>query len=168
MQMLDLFSGMGGASAAMKDRGWKVVTVELAEKFKPDIVADVCKLSFRNYKPDLIWGSPPCTEFSKSWMPWCEDIEPDMTLVEAFHKVVENLNPKWWVLENVQGAVKYMGKPQFISGPVRLWGVFPPVSCKVANWKEKLWGGTHQAERAKMPYNLSKAVAIACESVLPL
>jgi len=164
--MLDLFSGMGGASEAMIDRGWDVIRLDIEEKFKPDLVGDIKRLPLKEYKPDLIWGSPPCTEFTKSWMPWCEDIDPDMSLVEAFYTVVDEIKPKWWILENVQGAVRYLGKPQFVSGPVRLWGVFPPVNCKVKPWKWHLWGGTHQAERAKMPYNLSKAVALACEGCL--
>lgn len=39
--MLDLFSGLGGASQVMVERGWKVIRVDIESRFKPDIVADV-------------------------------------------------------------------------------------------------------------------------------
>jgi len=55
--MLDLFSGMGGASEAMKDRGWEVIRLDIKEKFKPDLVGDIKRLPLKEYKPDLIWGS---------------------------------------------------------------------------------------------------------------
>ena len=165
MKMLDLFSGSGGASEAMIDRGWDVVRVDIEEKFRPDLVADVQVLALRGYRPDLIWGSPPCREFSKSWLPWFEDFEPDMKLVKAFHKIVEELAPKFWILENVQGAVQYLGRPQYKSGPVKLWGVFPPLNCGVKGWKVRL-NSRREGDRARLPYNLSKAVAVACEGTL--
>ena len=151
----------------MVDRGWSVIRVDFQETFRPDIVADIRKLNLRNYRPDLIWGSPPCTEFSRVALPWIKDaVEPDMSLVEAFHNIVDELKPRWWILENVQGAVRYFGTPQFKSGPVKLWGRFPPIHCKVKPWKERL-SSSQKEKRAKMPNNLSVAVAIACESTLP-
>ncbi len=164
--MLDLFSGMGGASAAMTNRGWQVLTVDNEETFQPDVVADILRVSFRNYSPDLIWGSPPCTEFSRQGLPWIKDApEPDMGLIEAFHRIVKELAPRWWILENVHGAVKYFGTPQFIGGPVKLWGRFPPINCNVGYWKRNTnW--QRKDLRAKMPYNLSLAVALSCEGAL--
>ncbi|HLW72145.1 MAG TPA: hypothetical protein VKS22_16165 [Candidatus Binataceae bacterium] len=35
---LDLCSGLGGASQPAKDRGWKVIRVDIDPRFKPDIV----------------------------------------------------------------------------------------------------------------------------------
>ncbi len=167
LRMLDLFSGMGGASGAMETRDWKVVRVDIDDGFKPDFVADVRELGLRNYKPDLIWGSPPCTEFSRVGFPWIKDAtEPDMSLVEAFRRIVHELKPRWWILENVKGAVPYLGRPQFISNPIYLWGRFPPVHCKVGSWKMSQ-SGCQKEHRAKIPYNLSLAIATACESALP-
>jgi len=166
LKMLDLFSGLGGASAAMYKRGWEVVKVDLDLTVKPDIAADIKNLTFRGYNPDLIWGSPPCVEFSRQGFPWIKGAtEPSMDLVEAFHGIVSELNPRWWILENVQGAVKYFGNPQFVSGPVKLWGRFPPINCKVVYWKRKT-DCQRKDLRAKMPYSLSKAVAISCEGAM--
>jgi hypothetical protein len=62
--MLDLFSGLCGASQAMIDNGWKVILVD-----KEYNGLDVCLFS-TNEEIDLFWASPPCDEFSKMSMPW--------------------------------------------------------------------------------------------------
>ena len=75
-KMLDLFSGLGGASQAMQeDDNWKVTTVDFEERFEPDICEDVLNLEPEDFKEDydLIWASPPCDRFSvnqinKYWM----------------------------------------------------------------------------------------------------
>jgi len=69
---LDLFSGLGGFSAAFRDSGrWDVTTVEIEEKFDPDVVADVMDLRpsdllgiLGEYDYLVIVASPPCTVFS--------------------------------------------------------------------------------------------------------
>jgi hypothetical protein len=54
--MLDLFAGLGGASQAMIDRGWRVVRVDLEPRLRPDVVADVAHLPLR-WQPDLLWAA---------------------------------------------------------------------------------------------------------------
>ena len=44
MNVLDLFSGLGGWSAAFKDRGHAVTTLDIEPKFKPDIVKDILEI----------------------------------------------------------------------------------------------------------------------------
>ena len=41
MLMLDLCCGLKGASQAMKSAGWSVLTVDIDERFAPDVVADL-------------------------------------------------------------------------------------------------------------------------------
>jgi site-specific DNA-cytosine methylase len=161
--MLDLYSGLGGASAVMRERGWFVVTVELEPSLRPDVVADVRYLPIRG-QWDLIWASPPCTEFSRESMPWCRTgSAPDLSLVLAAKAAIAELRPRWWVIENVRGAQPWLGPARWIRNPVYLWGQFPSFDCRVEFWKEKLSSKRRQ-ERAKMPRALSEALAIACES----
>ena len=50
MQILDIFAGLGGASAAFKDRGWDVVTVDNDPRFDCTHTADLstcCRTSCR-------------------------------------------------------------------------------------------------------------------------
>jgi hypothetical protein len=169
MLMLDLFAGLGGASAAMRDRGWDVVTVDVEPRFGCTVTADLSAWSWDGPRPDLVWASPPCTEFSRESMPWCRTGQtPGMELVNAARRIIAECEPQWWVIENVRGATRYLnpilGEPVSY-GPFFLWGAFPAFRARVRFFKERL-SSTRRAERAQVPYALSEALARACESTL--
>jgi hypothetical protein len=66
--LLELFSGTGSVGRAFRNMGWQVTSVDLESKFNPTICCDVLELesgSVLEYGDvDLIWSSPPCTEYS--------------------------------------------------------------------------------------------------------
>jgi site-specific DNA-cytosine methylase len=168
--MLDLFAGLGGASQAMRARGWDVVTVDSDPRFGCDVTADLSAWSWTGRRPDLVWASPPCTEFSRESMPWCRTGNPpSLDLVRAALRVVRECDPTWWVLENVRGATRHLnpllGEPQSSHGPFFLWGRFPPLRSRVKPFLERL-SSQRRAERAKVPYRLSEELARACEGNL--
>ena len=180
--MIDLFAGIGGASEAFVDAGWEVVRVELDPnllakakrgRFVIDEPADLTTWSWRGRRPTLIWASPPCTEFSRESMPWCRTgKEPSMELTRAARRIIEEANPKYWVIENVRGAIKWferdgMGKRVQSHGPVFLWGKFPEFEAKVEPWKEKL-PSTAKALRSKIPFAISDGLRRAIEAELEL
>lgn len=164
--MLDLFCGYKGASAAMQRRGWRVETLDRLRSFSPTYCVDVREWSWSGArKPDLVWASPPCQEFSRLTMPWTRAKNPpapDMSLVEAAKRIIAEIEPRWWVLENVRGAIPFLGKPVVRFGAYCLWGSFPEFVCKVEKRKERLSSWQKQ-ERARIPYSLSLALALACE-----
>ena len=162
LAMLDLFSGLGGASRAMRDRGWRVVTVELDRAFRPDVVADVQSLPIPGHW-DLVWASPPCAEFSRWGMPWFPRVAPSLDLVDAARSAIAAIRPRWWVIENVRGAIPWLGTPTRTAGPVMLWGEMPPFSVRIRGWKGRL-SSSQRAKRAEIPYALSLALAKACET----
>ena len=55
-----------------------------------------------------------------------------------------------------------LGEPKQVHGPFFLWGSFPPFKCRVRSFKGRL-SSSQRALRAKVPYALSAALAIACE-----
>lgn len=155
--MLDLFSGLGGASQAMIDHeDWEVVRIDnnpdLLEYAPTTYMLSVDRLmSKHNLKwlqsqgPfDLIWASPPCVEFSDGYSgpkythkrehPG-KEYSPDMSLVEYTKNLIEVLNPTHWVIENVRGAMPFfeplLGPPKVIIGPYYLWGNFPLFNAKL-------------------------------------
>ena len=174
MLMLDLCCGLGGASRAMQERGWDVIRVDINPEFSPDIVADITTFHYIGPKPDLVWASPPCTEFSKWSMPasWkCNaggKKEPDLTLMLAAKRIIEEINPRWWVVENVKGAVPFLtehfGPVQKVSGSRFLWGEFPPVDCDPGYGKWRLPPSPDRAaKRSEIPRQLSLALCQAVE-----
>jgi len=152
--MLDLFSGLGGASRAMKnDKNWEVITVDIEQKFNPTICADILDLTPDDFKLyghfDLIWASPPCTYFSIARQPpsWQVDTgipipvhkECSDAVRVVFHTLwlINKLNPAWWFLENPQGYLHFIiGEPTATidycmygakwKKPTDLWGRHPP------------------------------------------
>lgn len=114
--------------------------------------------------------SPPCVEFSRESMPWCRTgAAPDMSIVLGCKRIIDECNPRYWVIENVRGAAKYFlpyfGEPAFRYGPFFLWGRFPPLGKpRFEMRKKESYGSKQRAERAKVPLALSLAVARAIES----
>src|SRR3990167_1895488 len=169
--MLDICSGLEGASAAMQERGWEVVTIDNDPSFKPTIIADARLWSWNGRRPDLVWCSPPCTEFAKFAMPcWYDPKElpdPDMNIVLGCKRIIDECQPRFWIIENVRGAAPFfaplLGRPR-VYRPYFLWGYFPPLG-RVGGWgaKTKKLSSSARAERAKIPYRLSLAIARAIE-----
>jgi hypothetical protein len=178
--MVDLFSGLGGASKVFKQAGWEVITVDINPDFSPDLCMDVRDFLsvWDGRKPDFLWASPPCIEFSKSSMPWYGFKKPEwwaMELVFETLKIVHALEPKLWILENVRGAQKWIGKAPFHAGSFYLWGYFPfeslkrklPRNSPSLSGKNKLFPSEDRAaKRAEIPELLSRAVLLTVEECL--
>lgn len=170
MKMLDLFAGLGGASQAMKLRGWDVTTLELEAKFKPDLCMSIADYHPKEGEFDFVWASPPCTEFSRESMPWCRTGKiPSLDLLGEAIRVIVEAKPKFWAIENVRGSIKYftpiLGEPRIRASPVFVWGELPdsvPRKIKVAPWKTKLSSKDH-AKRSMIPMPISLAVAEGLE-----
>jgi hypothetical protein len=165
LTVVDLFSGLGGASAAMADRGWKVLRLDIESRFHPTVVADVLHLPLREgLCPDLLWMSPPCTEFTR-WMfsfRFGSSI-PSMDLVDATRSCVCWLRPRWWVLENVRGSVPFLGTYRQRFGPFYLWGEFPLLMLAGGRPRKDTRHVKSPEKRALVPYDLSLALALAIE-----
>jgi site-specific DNA-cytosine methylase len=104
-------------------------------------------------------------------MPWCRTgATPSLELVLAAHRIIQECDPAWWVLENVKGSIKWL---EPILGPFRasygaffLWGRFPDFRCRIRRRKKESFGSKKKAERAMIPPELSLALAKACETDL--
>lgn len=187
-RMLDLFCGLGGASAAMRARpGWHVIGVDCRTELEPDCCADIAGWRYSGPPVDLIWASPPCVEFAKTdkkcWYP--DAPAPSMALVDAALRIIAEVKPRWWLLENVRGARAWfaghpqLGAPVLQSPPLYLWGQPPPgllLPSPGAGHKEyqsrtrldvralRLNSDDRRRQlRAVVPYCISYAVATATE-----
>lgn len=158
MIALDLYSGTGAATAAFRRRGWSVFTVDLDQARRPDVVADVRRLPISG-GVDFLWASPPCNEFSDA-NPRRPAIarRPSLEHVFATLEAVRWLHPRFWILENVRGAIPFLGIPVQKIGPWCLWGYFPPiqVTAELSGWRKLRFHTA--AARGRVPDGLSEAV----------
>ena len=163
--MVDLFSGLGGASEAFLMAGWDVYRFDNNRAFS-DINSEyfVPRTKYADLRNtmltgvsggvDFVWASPPCYEFSNAYSApraiasrenRLEEYEPDMTLLENTISMIEEIKPKYWCIENVVGAIRYFepyfGKPNNTVGPYVLWGNFPPGSFKMPEGYSKRIAG---------------------------
>jgi len=153
MRVLDLFSGLGGFSEAFLLAGDEVMRVEsnwLLSEVPCTSMQDVLTMRdrLREYQTrgepirsvDVLLAGPPCREFSLAYASprsianrQGEDFEPDMTLLEATLEIIEILQPRVWVIENVVGSAEYFARAGLVvrqkHGPHQLYGNFPMFEC---------------------------------------
>ena len=100
--MLELFSGTGSVGTVAKRLGYEVVSLNLKNA---DINTNILDFDYKQYEPeyfDIIWGSPPCTEYSIAKTVGIRKIEEANEIVLKTLEIIEFLNPKYFILENPQ------------------------------------------------------------------
>lgn len=182
-RMLDIYSGLGGASEAFVKAGWEVHRLEnnvLLKDVPHTKQVDVMTWPFVDIPAgyyDLIWASPPCVEFSTAYSaPRSKaaregrEYKPDLTLLQKAMEIIVALQPTYFIIENVSGASKIFSEelgvnaPRQILGPFYLWGIFPYISVD-RNWSHSKFEGDTWSDdplrankRGKIPIELSQAV----------
>lgn len=162
---LDLFCGTAGATAAFRnDPDWQVIGIDNNPRSAADVIADLREWRHCLDKVDFIWASPPCQEFST--MPvGSENRRPSLDLVFAAFSIIRDLRPKYWIIENVKGAIPFLGIPAQKIGPFCLWGYFPLIEAplSVVEHRKMTSDRPTAVARAAIPYDLSLAVHQAVE-----
>ena len=196
MKMLDLFSGLGGASEAFLQNGWEVQRIEhnpelgLVPETKIMCIYDFGKWvdQYADLFPagvDLVWASPPCTDFSDGYSsPKSQAIRANVDyhpeeateLVKEAKRIIDVIKPKYWIIENVRGSIKYLkpilGEPSLIIDSIVLWGRFPKRSMPPGykHIKADPWSTDplRANKRALIPYEISDACREAIENTKTL
>ena len=123
MKVLDLFSGLGGASAAFRDRGHEIITSDIDPRFNCTVTGDLFDgrvlLRLQQLGPyDFVWASPPCEAFSvaaighhwgggdRAYEPKTNHARESMELVRLTLMLIDVLNPAAWIIENPRGVLR--------------------------------------------------------------
>lgn len=106
MKTLELFAGTQSFSKGVKTLfpTSSPITVDLLPLFNPTFVADILQFDYRQFEPgsfDIIWASPPCTEYSKAKTRGERNLTLADSLVKKSLEIIDYLKPKVWILENV-------------------------------------------------------------------
>jgi len=119
MKVLELFSGTGSVGKCCQELGWEKVSVDML--LPADHQCDILKFDYKQYAKDefdIIWASPPCTNYSQLKNCWLgrplkdgviytkerneqEQDEADLLVLKSF-EIIEYFNPEYWFLENPQ------------------------------------------------------------------
>lgn len=137
MKVLELFAGTRSIGKAFEERGHEVYSVEWDKSHENiDLYIDIMELTSRmileNFgKPDIIWASPDCTSYSiaaishhRSKNNETGNLDPvsdyakfSDKLNEHIHKLIDELQPKYWFIENPRGGMRKMNfmtdKPRY-------------------------------------------------------
>ncbi|NOX17198.1 MAG: DNA cytosine methyltransferase [Chlorobi bacterium] len=119
MNVVDLFAGGGGLSLGFQNAGYNIVAafdnwdpaVSLYRRnfkdhpiYKWDMNRPDSVQKISSFKPDMIVGGPPCQDFSSAGKRDETLGRADLTIV--FSKVVAEVKPKYFLMENVDRAYK--------------------------------------------------------------
>ena len=123
MRYVSLFSGIEAATVAWEPLGWEPLcfaefdefpSAVLAERF-PEVpnVGDVTKVNWRKYrgKCDLVVGGSPCQSFSIAGKR--EGLQGESGLMFEYIRAVREIRPRWFLWENVPGALTSEGGEAF-------------------------------------------------------
>jgi len=125
---------------------------------------DITKLHFTPGQYDFIWASPPCTEYAAHLMrglpnnsKWRRDgAQIDLGLWEHCIRLIEESGTKYYIIENVRGAVRFWGRDYHRCGSFFLWGQMP--AWPKGAWLKDVDCVKSPRERARIPRGLALQV----------
>ena len=113
LRLLELFSGTGSIGIAFEAQGWEVISVDLDPEaqatFRQDITRWDCA-ALLGKKIDVIWASPPCTNYSILRKSTEEDRLDSDELVKKTLQIIQDLgNPPCFIENPWSGKLKTRG-----------------------------------------------------------
>jgi hypothetical protein len=128
MKVLDLFAGTRSVSKAFEERGHESFSIELDKRHQNiDWYVDILEITAEDIlerfgRPDVIWASPPCTSYSIAGIshhrrrnPHTGELEPFSKFAELSDrltqhviKLIEELKPSYYFIENPRGGMRKM------------------------------------------------------------
>ena len=116
VRVLELFSGTRSVGKVCDMVGWESVSVDMI--LPATHKCDIMDFDYKQYPKDhfdIIWGSPPCSNYSHLQDCWLgrirkgvlytkeiqeEEMKQDDKLVLKTLEIIEYFNPHWWFIEN--------------------------------------------------------------------
>jgi hypothetical protein len=126
MNVLELFCGTKSVGKVCDKLGWSSVSVDLEKKFKPTHLCNIMDFDYKQYDKnyfDIIWASPPCTDYSQLKKCWYgrkvkkydvlyskelheKEMDESDNLIKKTLEIIDYFNVKYWFLENPLSTLK--------------------------------------------------------------
>ena len=142
---IDIYCGLGGWTEGLLAEGYEVIGFDNVQHVYGEhrypaqlVLQDVLTLHGRQFKDAaLIVASPPCQEYSYMAMPWTKakerarqylagelDVKNLTALFDAAVRIGHEAGVPT-VIENVRGAIPWVGRARWNFGSFYLWGDVP-------------------------------------------
>ena len=132
LEGFELFAGKQSWSVPFRERGHHIYTTDIEDFEGIDLVADFLNTKPEDFlaftdgrRPDFIFASPPCEGFSiagirfhfnrtvdplgnAEWEPISETAKLGIALIKHLLYIIEELNPRYFFIENPRGALRKM------------------------------------------------------------
>ena len=127
MRFLDLCAGTQSIQKSLP-KHVDVTSVDICAKNTPTIVSDIRTWNYKRQFPrgyfDVIWASPPCTQYSIARTVGTRDyIEAD-SIVKRCLEIIQYFRPPMWFMENPGGGGKLHTRPFMCK-----WNRYKNVCC---------------------------------------
>ena len=115
-KLLELFSGTGSVGDVARELGYTVISLD--RDMEANMKIDIMNWDYTFFEPksfDVIWASPPCTEYSRCKTSAPRDIEGANEIVQRTLDILEYFEPKYWMIENPQTGL--------LKDQLCMWGI---------------------------------------------
>jgi len=140
IKVLELFSGTGSVGKCCKKIGWEVVSVDLL--LPADHKVDIMEFDYKQYDKDefdIVWASPPCTEYSIAKTQGERKIDEANKIVLKTIEIINYFDCEYWFIENPQtGLLKnqsFMKDFKYVDGDYCMYGL--PYRKRTRFWTNK-------------------------------
>lgn len=122
MNVIELFAGTKSLANVAGKLGHSTFTSDFDEQFDTDYTVDIMNFEIDKvpFEVDFLWASPPCETFSVAslghhWTGGKGAYEPKtqacldgIERVKKTIQIIEELKPKFWIIENPRGVLRKM------------------------------------------------------------
>jgi len=100
MRLLELFSGTQSVGKVAREMGYDVICLD--RDMEADIKCDIMDWDYKVYEPgyvNVIWASPPCTEYSRAKTVGVRKLDMANAIVQRTTEIIEYFVPKYHTME---------------------------------------------------------------------